>query len=77
RRDDRGDTGDADPTPDRWQAIRQLGPPERRRRSITLDTYSHVLPGMDAQAADLVAKLILGVAGAFRAVSGEEPLANG
>jgi integrase len=28
--------------------------------SITLDTYSHVLPGMDAQAADLVAKLILG-----------------
>lgn len=28
--------------------------------SITLDTYSHVLPGMDAEAASLVAKLILG-----------------
>jgi hypothetical protein len=28
--------------------------------TITLDTYSHVLPGMDAAAANLVADLILG-----------------
>jgi integrase len=27
---------------------------------ITLDTYSHVLPGLDAQAAETVARLILG-----------------
>jgi integrase len=27
---------------------------------ITLDTYSHVLPGLDAQAAVTVARLILG-----------------
>jgi hypothetical protein len=30
--------------------------------SITLDTYSHVLPGMDAAAANVVADLILGTA---------------
>jgi integrase len=30
--------------------------------SITLDTYSHVLPGMDAAAANAVADLILGTA---------------
>jgi Phage integrase family len=28
--------------------------------AITMDTYSHVLPGLDAQAADTVARLILG-----------------
>jgi integrase len=28
--------------------------------AITMDTYSHVLPGLDAQAADTVAQLILG-----------------
>lgn len=28
--------------------------------SITLDTYSHILPGMDALAADAVARLIFG-----------------
>jgi integrase len=27
---------------------------------ITLDTYSHVLPGLDAQAAETVARLIIG-----------------
>ena len=27
---------------------------------ITLDTYSHVLPGLDAQAAETVARLIVG-----------------
>jgi hypothetical protein len=28
--------------------------------AITLDVYSHVIPGMDAQAANAVASLILG-----------------
>ena len=28
--------------------------------AFTLDTYAHVLPGMDADAADLVANMILG-----------------
>jgi integrase len=28
--------------------------------AITMDTYSHVLPGLDAEAADTVARLILG-----------------
>jgi Phage integrase family len=28
--------------------------------AITMDTYSHVLPGLDEQAAGLVARLILG-----------------
>jgi len=28
--------------------------------AITLDVYSHVIPGMDAQAANAVARLILG-----------------
>jgi hypothetical protein len=28
--------------------------------AITMDTYSHVLPGLDAQAAGTVARLILG-----------------
>ena len=28
--------------------------------AITMDTYSHVLPGLDAQAADTVARRILG-----------------
>ena len=28
--------------------------------AITMDTYSHVLPGLDERAADVVARLILG-----------------
>ena len=28
--------------------------------AVTMDTYSHVLPGLDAQAANVVARLILG-----------------
>ena len=36
---------------------------------ITLDTYSHVLPGMDAQAAETVARLILGDGPASTGVS--------
>jgi hypothetical protein len=31
--------------------------------AITMDTYSHVLPGLDEQAADTVAQLILGQSG--------------
>jgi integrase len=36
---------------------------------ITLDTYSHVLPGLDAQAAETVARLILGDGPASTGVS--------
>ena len=36
---------------------------------ITLDTYSHVLPGLDAQAAETVARLILGDGSASTDVS--------
>jgi integrase len=36
---------------------------------ITLDTYSHVLPGLDAQAAETVARLILGDGAASAEVS--------
>jgi integrase len=31
--------------------------------AITMDTYSHVLPGLDEQAAGQVARLILGAGG--------------
>jgi integrase len=40
--------------------------------AITMDTYSHVLPGLDAQAAGTVARLILGDADQSRRV----PLTN-
>jgi hypothetical protein len=36
---------------------------------ITLDTYSHVLPGLDAQAAETVARLIVGDGSASTDVS--------
>jgi hypothetical protein len=36
---------------------------------ITLDTYSHVLPGLDAQAAETVARLIMGDGAASTDVS--------
>ena len=47
-----------------WPDGRPLHP-ERMRLghaniAITMDTYSHVLPGLDAQAAGTVARLILG-----------------
>ena len=47
--------------------------------SITLDTYTHVLPEQDAQAAVSVARLILGDGPANGAGSesvAEDPLAN-
>jgi len=39
-----------------WQPAR-LG---HANIAITMDTYSHVLPGLDAEAAGTVAQLILG-----------------
>jgi hypothetical protein len=35
-------------------------PLQRLTPAITMDTYSHVLPGLDAEAAGTVARLILG-----------------
>jgi integrase len=43
--------------------------------AITMDTYSHVLPGLDAQAAGAVARLILGDADQERPV--DNPLTTG
>jgi hypothetical protein len=45
--------------------------------AITMDTYSHVLPGLDVQAAGTVAKLILGDADNESARPVDNPLTSG
>jgi integrase len=45
--------------------------------AITMDTYSHVLPGLDAQAAGAVARLILGDAGQAPVRPVDRPLTSG
>jgi integrase len=45
--------------------------------AITMDTYSHVLPGLDAQAADTVARLILGPPEPSSGASADKPLTTG
>jgi integrase len=45
--------------------------------AITMDTYSHVLPGLDAQAADTVARLILGPPEPSSGASANKPLTTG
>ena len=45
--------------------------------AITMDTYSHVLPGLDREAADSVARLILGGGNAMPEASVNTPLASG
>jgi integrase len=44
--------------------------------AVTMDIYSHVLPGLDREAADAVALLILGAGGVSEA-SVNKPLASG
>jgi hypothetical protein len=45
--------------------------------AITMDTNSHVIPGLDEQAAQTVARLILGDGEATADLSANKPLANG
>jgi hypothetical protein len=45
--------------------------------AITMDTYSHVIPGLDEQAAETVARLILGDAEPVTNLSANKPLATG
>jgi len=45
--------------------------------AITMDTYSHVLPGLDAQAAGTVARLILGPSEPGSDPSADKPLTTG
>jgi integrase len=45
--------------------------------AITMDTYSHVIPGLDEQAAETVARLILGDGEATADLSANKPLATG
>jgi hypothetical protein len=45
--------------------------------AVTMDIYSHVLPGLDREAADSVARLILGSANAIAEASVNTPLASG
>jgi integrase len=45
--------------------------------AITMDTYSHVIPGLDEQAANAVTRLILGDGEATAEVSANKPLAPG
>jgi Phage integrase family len=45
--------------------------------AITVDTYSHVLPGLDAQAAGTVARLILGDSGPGSQPAADKPLTTG
>jgi integrase len=45
--------------------------------AITMDTYSHVLPGLDAQAASTVARLILGPSEPGSDPSDDKPLTTG
>ena len=44
--------------------------------AITMDTYSHVIPGLDEQAAQTVARLILGEE-VIADLSANKPLATG
>jgi hypothetical protein len=45
--------------------------------AVTMDIYSHVLPGLDREAADTVARLILGGSSAVSESSVNKPLASG
>ena len=45
--------------------------------AITMDTYSHVIPGLDEQAAETVARLILGDGEPTAELSANKPLATG
>ena len=45
--------------------------------AITMDTYSHVIPGLDEQAAEKVARLILGDGEVITDLSANKPLATG
>jgi integrase len=45
--------------------------------AITMDTYSHVIPGLDEQAAETVARLILGDGEPAADLSANKPLATG
>jgi integrase len=45
--------------------------------AITMDTYSHVIPGLDEQAAQTVARLILGDGEVIADLSANKPLATG
>jgi hypothetical protein len=45
--------------------------------AVTMDIYSHVLPGLDREAADSVAQLILGGGNAVPEASVNTPLASG
>jgi integrase len=45
--------------------------------AVTMDIYSHVLPGLDREAADTVARLILGGGNAIPEASVNKPLASG
>jgi integrase len=45
--------------------------------AVTMDIYSHVLPGLDREAADTVARLILGGGSAVSETSVNKPLASG
>ena len=45
--------------------------------AVTMDIYSHVLPGLDREAADTVARLILGGGSGVSEASVNKPLASG
>jgi integrase len=45
--------------------------------AVTMDIYSHVLPGLDREAADTIARLILGGGTAVPDASVSKPLASG
>jgi integrase len=45
--------------------------------AITMDTYSHVIPGLDEQAAETVVRLILGDGEVIADLSANKPLATG
>ena len=45
--------------------------------AITMDTYSHVIPGLDEQAAETVARLILGDGVVIADLSANKPLVTG
>jgi hypothetical protein len=45
--------------------------------AVTIDIYSHVLPGLDREAADTVAQLILGAGSTAAEASVNKPLASG
>jgi hypothetical protein len=45
--------------------------------AVTMDIYSHVLPGLDREAADVVTRLILGGGSGVPEASVSKPLASG